>query len=87
MSKITISAVLQIISLVLKLLEKSSRLIISVADLVDDGISNDSVKTPAWYSRLMSVIKSFDNLLFDMNWLQSDIQSDDSNKLDDVTIF
>lgn len=60
MSKVTISAILTIIRVVLTLGEKIVRLIYSVLDVVDDGVINNSVPKPEWYEKVVSAISNIE---------------------------
>lgn len=60
MSKITISAILTIIRIILSLGEKIVRLIYSILDVVDDGIINNSVPKPEWYEKVVSAISNIE---------------------------
>lgn len=60
MSKITLSAILTLIRLVIVLVGKGVRLVYSVIDLCDDGVINQSADKPSWYDRAVSVIGSLE---------------------------
>lgn len=60
MSKITLSAILTLIRLVIVLISKGVRLVYSIIDLCDDGIINQSAEKPSWYDSAISVINSLE---------------------------
>lgn len=60
MSKITLSAILTLIRLVIVLISKGVRLVYSIIDLCDDGIINQSADKPSWYDSAISVINSLE---------------------------
>lgn len=73
MSKITLSAILALIRLVIVLLSKGARLIYSVIDLCDDGIINQSAEKPAWYDRAISVINSIESAAEGLSSIEDEI--------------
>lgn len=73
MSKITLSAILTLIRLVIVLLSKGARLIYSVIDLCDDGIINQSAQKPAWYDRVISVIGSIEESAAALSSIEDEI--------------
>lgn len=67
MSKITLSAILTIIRIVLTLGEKLVRGIYTIVDICDDGIVNSSVDKPVWYDSLIRVIGNIELSLHDIS--------------------
>lgn len=56
MPKITINFVLVLLRLVMKSIEKVVALIISIIDLVDDGVINGSYSSPVWLDTVKKVL-------------------------------
>lgn len=73
MSKITLSAILTIIRLVIVLVNKGVRLVYSIIDLCDDGIINQSAEKPAWYDRALQVINSLEESASCLNDIENEI--------------
>lgn len=66
MSKITLSAVLTIIRIVLTLGEKIVRSLYTVLDICDDGVINDSIQRPEWYDVVVRTINNLELALKDV---------------------
>lgn len=66
MSKITLSAVLTIIRIVLTLGEKIVRSLYTVLDICDDGVINDSIQRPEWYESVVRIINNLELALKDV---------------------
>lgn len=73
MSKITISAVLTVLRLIISLLLKVVRLGYSIVDLVDDGCLNNSVERPQWLSTVISAINSAEDVLSHLNAVEDEV--------------
>lgn len=77
MSKVTISAILAVLRLVLNLISKAVRLVYSIIDLCDDGCINNSVPRPDWVSSLLAVIDTLESVGSEMVSVESKITSND----------
>lgn len=73
MSKITLSAVLTLLRLVIVLLNKGVRLVYSIIDLCDDGIINQSADKPNWYDKAVSVIGSLEECTSNLSSIEDEI--------------
>lgn len=73
MPKVTISAILTIIRIVLSLLLKVARMSYSVLDLLDDGIINQSAEKPAWYQSVVSFISQIENATSSLSMIEDEI--------------
>lgn len=73
MSKITLSAVLTLLRLIICTMGKAVRLVYSVIDLCDDGIINHSAEKPAWYDRVVSVLSSLEESAFTLRSIEDEI--------------
>lgn len=73
MSKITLSAILTLIRLVIVLISKGVRLVYSIIDLCDDGIINQSAEKPAWYDKAVSVIGALEESAHVLSSIEDDI--------------
>lgn len=73
MSKITLSAILTLIRLVIVLISKGVRLVYSIIDLCDDGIINQSAEKPAWYDKAVSVIGSLEESAHVLSSIEDEI--------------
>lgn len=71
MPKITISAVLFVLHLALKLTDKLIRLIYTIMDLVDDGCLNSSSPRPDWMLMLTAAISTLTSLGSDFTQIES----------------
>ena len=74
MSKITVNAVLTVLRLVILFITKATRLIYSIADLVDDGCLNASVTRPDWMIVLNRALESLQTLSLDLGRVEDEIQ-------------
>lgn len=74
MSKITVSAVLTVLRLVISLVTKSIRLVYGIIDLVDDGCINASVTRPDWVVVLEQALESFRNLDSNLRQVEGYVQ-------------
>lgn len=77
MSKVTISAILAVVRLVLNLISKAVRLVYSVIDLCDDGCINNSIPRPEWVSSLLAVIDTLESVGSEMVSVESKISQND----------
>lgn len=73
MSRITLSAILTLIRLVIVLLGKGVRLVYSIIDLCDDGIINQSAQKPAWYDKAVSVIGALEDSASTLSSIEDEI--------------
>lgn len=73
MSKITLSAILTLIRLVIVLVGKGVRLVYSIIDLCDDGIINQSADKPSWYDKAVSVIGSLEESAAALSSIEDEI--------------
>lgn len=73
MSKITISAILAVLRLVLTSISKAVRLVYSIIDLCDDGCINNSVARPDWVCSLIVVINSLESIGSEVTRVESQI--------------
>lgn len=73
MSKITLSAILTLIRLVIVLIGKGIRLVYSIIDLCDDGIINQSAEKPIWYDKAISVISSLEESAAALSSIEDEI--------------
>lgn len=73
MSKITISAILAVLRLVLTSISKAVRLVYSIIDLCDDGCINNSVVRPDWVHSLIAVIDSLESIGSEVTRVESQI--------------
>lgn len=73
MSKITLSAVLTLLRLVICTINKGVRLVYSIVDLCDDGILNQSAEKPAWYDRACSVINALEESAHTLSIIEDEI--------------
>lgn len=73
MSKITLSAVLTLLRLVICTINKGVRLVYAVIDLCDDGMLNQSAQKPAWYDRAVSVIGSLEEAAHSLSSIEDEI--------------
>lgn len=79
MSKITISAVLTCLRLVIGFVSKVIRLIYTIIDLVDDGCINASVARPDWMDVLVRAIDSLENLGTSLSDVEDTIYHESQN--------
>lgn len=73
MSKITISAVLTVLRLVIAFLGKAVRLVYTIIDLVDDGCLNASVERPEWYSHLVAAINTIEDVCSHLSLIEDNL--------------
>lgn len=73
MSKVTISAILAVVRLVLNLISKAVRMIYTVIDLCDDGCINNSVTRPAWVESLFAVISTLEGIGSELTSVETQI--------------
>lgn len=73
MSKITLSAILTILRLVLVLGEKVVRSVYTIIDLVDDGVQNASAPRPEWYDVLLRSINSLELVFSDLSGIPDSV--------------
>lgn len=73
MSKITISAVLTVLRLLISFLGKSVRLIYTIIDLVDDGCRNNSAELPEWLSVLSSAINTVEDVITHLSTVEDEL--------------
>lgn len=73
MSKITLSAVLTLLRLVIVLVNKGVRLVYSIIDLCDDGMINQSADKPSWYDRAVSVIGALEESATSLSAIEDEI--------------
>lgn len=62
MPKITLSAVLLLLRLIIGFLVKAVRLGYSIVDLVDDGVLNNSANRPEWYDHIVQAIGALEDV-------------------------
>lgn len=79
MSKITVSAVLTVLRLVLHFLGKSVNLIYTIIDLCDDAHLNASAPRPEWLSILSSAINSIEDVISHCSSIEDNLSLSDSN--------
>lgn len=77
MSKVTISAILAVVRLVLNLISKAVRMIYTVIDLCDDGCINNSIPRPDWVTSLLAVIDTLESVGSEMTSVESKISQND----------
>lgn len=73
MSKITLSAVLTLLRLVIVLVNKGVRLVYSIIDLCDDGMINQSADKPSWYDRAVAVIGALEESATSLSAIEDEI--------------
>lgn len=73
MSKITLSAILTLIRLVIVLVNKGVRLVYAIIDLCDDGIVNQSVEKPAWYDKAVAIIGVLEESVSSLSSIEDEI--------------
>lgn len=73
MSKITISAILTIIRIVLTLGEKLIRGLYMIIDICDDGVINSSIPKPEWYEKVVSVISNIEFALHSVSEVSDEL--------------
>lgn len=71
MPKITISAVLFVLRLAVKLTDKLIRLVYTIMDLVDDGCLNSSSPRPDWMLMLTAAISTLSSLGSDFTKIEN----------------
>jgi len=81
MSKITLSAILTIIRVVLTLGERILRSTYSILDIVDDGVINNSVERPEWYTKLVSAISNIEHAMETISKVSDEIIPADPSKI------
>lgn len=73
MSKITISAILTIIRIILTLGEKLVRSLYTILDICDDGMINSSIPKPSWYEKVVRTINNVELALHDVSDISDDL--------------
>lgn len=73
MSKITLSAILTILRVVLTLGEKILRTVYTILDIVDDGVINASVSRPEWYDKVVCAIGNIERALSSLTSVQDEL--------------
>lgn len=73
MSKITISAVLTLLRLVMLLISKGIRVIYAITDLVDDGCINNSAPRPEWMVVLSQALVSLQSVGSSLSSIEDDV--------------
>lgn len=81
MSKITLSAILTIIRVVLTLGERILRSTYSILDIVDDGVINNSVERPEWYAKLVAAISNIEHAMETITSVSDEIIPADPSKI------
>lgn len=71
MPKITISAVLFVLRLAVKLIDKLIRLVYTIMDLVDDGCLNSSSPRPDWMLMLTAAISTLSSIGSDFTKIEN----------------
>lgn len=73
MSKITLSAILTLIRLVIVLVNKGVRLVYAIIDLCDDGIVNQSAEKPTWYDKAVAIIGALEESASSLSSIEDEI--------------
>lgn len=76
MPKLTLSIVRMLLSLVLKSFEKVVALIISIIDLVDDGVVNNSYECPKWLDKMRAILHICKDVIDHLTDIEDEIDSD-----------
>lgn len=80
MSRVTLSAVLTLLRLVLSFANKAARLLYSIIDLVDDGCLNASVEKPAWYQHVIGALTTLESVCAHLSNIEDSITVNSPNE-------
>lgn len=61
MSRPVFQIILTLIRLAINVLGKGCRLLYTVLDVVDDGVSNGSVTSPEWFTKVREIVEYLEN--------------------------
>lgn len=84
MSRSVFVVVLAILRMAIHVLSRGSRLLLTVLDIVDDGVQNGSVTAPGWFDKVRAIADYLDDSLNTLKEFPA-VYSDTHNPADNAT--
>lgn len=77
MSRPIFVIILSLIRLAIKVISRGSRILLTVLDIVDDGVQNGSVTTPEWFERVRAIVDYLDGAVISLGEFPQAYSGDD----------